>query len=156
MIAYPLRPETAYAVALEMRDADAREIGATVPHGVTRAGFAEACAACAPLAWGVCAADGKAVACIGVQRLWPGVWQAWMFATDRFDEIGIRLTRFARRSIMPAVKAAGAHRVQAYSIEGHETAHRWLERLGAVHEATLRGYGSQGEDFRLYRWHREA
>jgi RimJ/RimL family protein N-acetyltransferase len=154
VIVQPLTPESAFYVATLMRESDRREIDATLPTDFSDSDFARCCAACAPFAWTV-GLDREPIACVGVQRLWPGVWQAWLFSTPRFDEIGFRLTLFAQRRMMPAVARAGARRVHAYSIEGHGEAHRWLERLGAQHEATLRGYGSRGEDFRLYRWLRE-
>jgi len=147
MIAAPITPEAAYYVAANMRAADAREIFATSSDDdFTR--LAADAALRGPHAWAV--GQGEPIACIGAVELWPGVWQAWMFATDRFAEIGLPLTRWTMRVMIPGLLHAGAHRAQAYSIEGHTDAHAWLERLGFMHEATHPGYGRNGETFRVY------
>lgn len=151
MIVRPLTPETALYVAVNMRDSDAREIFAT-RRDEDRARLAADTARRGDFAW--CAGDGEPIVAIGVVFLWPGVWQAWMFATDRFDAVGFPLTRWVRRVMMPEIDRTGAHRVQAYSIEGHHQAHRWLEGLGAVHEFTHPNYGKNREPFRAYAWNR--
>ena len=148
MIVEPLEFDTALYVTTRLRAADAREIYATrIDEDPAR--LAADAAARVPFAW--CAGKGEPIACIGVVPLWPGVWEAWMFATDRFSEIGLPLTRFAKRGIIPAVAAAGAHRIHCHSIEGHDQAHRWLEALGAVRESEKTGYGKGGETFYVYR-----
>ena len=150
MIIRPLDPGAAFFVASNMRASDAEEIAATRVAD-DRAQLAADAAGCAPFAW--CAGVGEPVACIGASFLWPGVWQAWMFATDAFATVGFPLTRWVRRVMIPGMKRAGAHRVHCYSIESHPEAHRWLEGLGAVHETTLPGYGKRREAFRVYAWH---
>lgn len=149
MIVAPITPAAALFVAANMRAKDAEEIFATWPDE-DREGLAAEAARRGPFAW--VAGDYEPVVCIGAIFLWPGVCQAWMFATDRFPAVGFALTRWARRCMIPALKDAGAHRCQAYSIEGHADAHLWMERLGAVHEATHPGYGKRGETFHVYAW----
>lgn len=149
MIVSPVTFEAAYFVAANMRAADAREVFAT-RWTDCRDTFAASVAARGPYAW--CVGHDEPVCCIGVINLWPGVWEAWMFATDRFPTVGFALTRWIRRTMMPVVMAAGAHRVQAHSMEGHAVAHRWLEDLGAVHEHTVPALGKGGEAFRVYAW----
>jgi len=148
MIVQPVTYDAALYVALRMRALDAEEIFACrwrdEPEDVARAAAGRG-----PLAWAV-GADGEPIACIGVFEVWPGLWESWMFATDKFDMIGKPLTRFARRVIIPALKTARARRVQCHSMEGHTVAHRWLESFGAVHEHTIRRFGRDGQDFRLY------
>lgn len=139
-------------VAQRMRAADAREIWATRwnedPHELARDAVA-----CAPVAWTACKGH-VPVACIGAGPLHPGVWRVWMYATDDFPSVGMKVTKFARRVMIPALLHAGAHRAECLSIDGHDQAHRWLEALGAAREATLGGYGRDGEDFHLYAWRR--
>lgn len=149
MIVQPITLDAARYVTLRLRALDAEEIFAT-RWSDDREDLARAAAARGPHAWAA-GLGGAPIACIGVCPCWPGVWEAWMFATDDFDKIGKRLTRFAWRTIIPAVRAAGAHRLQCHSMEGHAVAHRWLEGFGAVHEATLQGFGRGGQDFRVYR-----
>ena len=148
MIVQPITFDAAYYVATRMRALDAEEIYACRWRDDPTEVAASA-AARGPLAWAA-GRDGEPIACIGVLEVWPGMWEAWMFATDRFDEIGKPLTRFARRVIIPSLQTAGARRVQCHSMEGHVVAHRWLESFGAVHEHTVRRFGRGGQDFRLY------
>ena len=149
MIVQPITLDAARYVALRMRAYDAEEIFA-IRRNDDREEIAHAAASRAPYAWAA-GLDGRPIACLGVVECWPGMWESWMFATDDFDRIGKRLTRFARRSIIPAVRAAGGHRLQCHSMEGHTVAHRWLDSFGAVREATLRAYGRGGQDFHVYR-----
>ena len=38
-----------------------------------------------------------------------------------------------------------AHRVQALSIGWRSVAHKWLQRIGLKHEATLKGFSGIGD-----------
>lgn len=87
------------------------------------------------------------VAYFGLTPLWPGVWSAWMMATDKFQHIGFGLTRYIKTVTIPSVIEAGCHRVEARSIEGHDVAHKWLEKLGGKLEGIQKGYGKNGEAF---------
>ena len=80
----------------------------------------------------------------------PGVWTLGMFATDKFKTIGPFLTKQIIRAIIPALDRARAHRVEAYSIEGYDEVHRWLKFLGLKEECTLKKYGKNGEDFKVF------
>jgi hypothetical protein len=99
--------------------------------------------------------DGQPVAVCGAMEIWPGVWSVFMFATDRWPEVALSVTRWVKRHLIPALVAVGAHRAECHSIEGHHTAHRWLGLLGAHVESVARGMGKKGEDFRRYVWLRE-
>lgn len=92
------------------------------------------------------------VALMGLDLMWPSVAAIWMFATDRWLSVGLGLTRFARQTIVPLLKDAGIHRAQCWSQDGHETAQRWLEMLGATFETISPGYGRNGESFCLFAW----
>lgn len=100
--------------------------------------------------------DGVPVAVVGATLLWPGVWMAWMFATDAWPKVGRGVTRFIRTSMIPGLVDRGAHRCEARSIISHTEAHRWLRSLGATEEARLRRYGRNGEDFLVFRWDRPS
>jgi RimJ/RimL family protein N-acetyltransferase len=93
------------------------------------------------------------IAVIGASQIWPGFWSAWMLATDEFPRIGLPLTKFVKRRMIPMLfKELGLRRGEARSSEQNVEAHRWLETLGAVRESTLVRYGKNGEDFHIYRW----
>lgn len=143
-------PALAY-VARHMRAADRDEIFAT-RWSDDPASVVAAVLSGGTFAW--VAGLERPIAAIGAMPMWEGVWSVWMFATDDFRQIRFGLTRFVVRSMIPALRASGAHRAECRSIATHTEAHRWLELLGAEREATLRGYGRRGEDFELYVWRR--
>jgi len=82
----------------------------------------------------------------------PNVVTLLFFATDRFPEVAIAVTRFITRELFPRYRAAGVHRVEAVSIDGYDEAHRWIGLLGLKHEAVLRGFGKNGETFHQFAW----
>lgn len=92
------------------------------------------------------------VAVLGATELWPRVWSAWMLATPDFSRIGLFVTRFIKRIMIPGLEQYGAVRADARSHVNHTWAHRWLEALGAQKEAVLKRYGKDGSDFVIYRW----
>jgi len=151
MIARPLTHAGALHVVAHVRADDLAEVLAT-RWSDDRLDLAESFLRAGPYAWECGLTEAEPIACVGALEIWPGVWQAWMVATDAFDKIGFQLTRFVRRTIMPIVTTAGAHRVQAHSAETHAVAHRWLESLGAKYEAPVPAFGRNGEDFRCYAW----
>jgi hypothetical protein len=100
-------------------------------------------------------AHARPVAAIGARQRWPGVWSVWAWGTDEWPKVVVSLTRHAKRTLIPLLVERGAHRAQCASLAEHAEAHRWLEYLGAKREATLTGYGRNGEDFALFRWRLE-
>lgn len=103
------------------------------------------------LAW-VGGLDGEPIAAIGTVPMWKGVWNVWMFATDRFPEIGLSLTRWAKRVMVPQLIEVDAHRVECRAMASHTVARKWLEGFGGRCESTLKAYGRNGEDFCQYVW----
>lgn len=134
-----------------MREWDRREISAMRIGGSLLAVPTE-CIRLGEIAW--VAGDERPIAAFGCAPLWEGVWSMWLFATDEFNKIGIFVTRFVLRAIIPQLWASGAHRLECRSMEGHEDAQRWLELIGAKREGTLFEYGRGREDFHVYAWRR--
>jgi hypothetical protein len=105
--------------------------------------------------WVVCAKNPLEPAyAFGLTADRPGVWSVWGFGTNRFPEVALSVTRWCYRAIVPALPKIG-HRVECYCLAEKTDAHRWLERLGGVEEGTLRGYGRNGEDFKIFAWRRD-
>jgi hypothetical protein len=77
-----------------------------------------------------------------------------MFATDLWPAVALSVTRNIRREMMPAMIDSGAVRADCWSMEGHHAAHRWLEVLGAVREATVEDYGPSRKPYHCYSWTR--
>lgn len=94
----------------------------------------------------------RPAAIIGAYPQHPGVWGMFGFGTDDYDAVMVEVTKFGRAVVMPAVKAAGAHRIECYSPAGHDDTHRWLAFFGLQREATLRAYGKGGEDVFVFAW----
>ena len=118
-------PQQVREVALKMRDSDYREFSAT-SFAETR----EALAAELETRYGgrldvYCASlDENAVAIGAFLEIRPNVLTLLFFATDDFRRIIVPLTRFIRQRFSPRLKAAGAHRIECVSIDGHDDAHR--------------------------------
>ena len=138
-------------IAKNMRASDKAECEATQFHEEGAETLALEHAACVPTAW--CARlDGEPVALVGATPSHPGVWSVFMFATDKFPRVGLQMTKFVIRRMMPSLRAAGAHRAHCFSAASHHHAHAWLRLLGATEEATLRRYGRDGSDFKVFSW----
>lgn len=82
----------------------------------------------------------------------PNVVTLLFFATPRFAEAAVGVTRFVTRNLFPRYRTAGVHRIEAISIEGYTDAHRWIEILGLRREAVLQGFGKNGEAFHQFAW----
>lgn len=86
---------------------------------------------------------------------WPDdEWRVWMLATDDFDKVGLKVTSFVRRAMIPGLLKSGSKRAFCWSIDGHEKAHRWIKWLGAKEKRVMRGHGRHGEDFVEFEWWR--
>lgn len=146
----PLALEPILHVARNMREEDRREITAARwtfdPDQIAQETFALSRFGC--VAWH----DGVPVAVVATIECWPGFYSVGMFATDAWPEVACSLTRWARKRMAASLLAAGAHRMECRTIEGHEAARRWLERLGAVREAVMPDMGRNRETFYLYAW----
>ena len=137
-------------VARNLRAWDRQEIFATRNDDDPDA-LAAAALGCGRISW-VAGRGEDPIAAYGCAPLWQGVWSMWLFATDEFHQIGIGVTKMVTRSIVPMMFDAGAHRLEARSMEGHDDAQRWLEVIGARREATLKAFGREGQDFHIYTW----
>lgn len=137
-------------VAENMREWDRREIFATRTNDST-AELVDSVQRCGAVSW-VAGRGERPIAAFGCAPLWTGVWSMWLFATDDFPQIGISVTRLVVKSIVPMLMEAGAHRLEARSMEGHTDAQRWLEVIGAQREGTLARFGREAQDFHVYAW----
>jgi hypothetical protein len=146
----PLALVPVRAVARGMRDADRREIFALRFDDDADRLAKEACLFSrfgAVACW-----DGAPVAVLGAAEATPGVFEVWLFATDAWPEVAVTVARWVLQVLKPALLAAGGHRAQCLSLAERHDAHRLLEHLGFVREATLKERGRAREDFHLYAW----
>jgi len=103
-----------------------------------------------PLAWCMHGIDGEPVCLLGANQLWPGMWAPWAMATPRFDEIGWAVTRFVKRTMIPAMVDLGFNRAECRTLETNTDAQRWLERLGAIRESENPRVGRDNQTFFTY------
>jgi hypothetical protein len=105
-----------------------------------------------PAGWVACHHD-LPVAYVGAVEMWPGMWAPSVFGTDAFPSVGLGLTQFIRRRMIPSLLELGMRRAEAKSIDGHDDAHRWMEVLGARREGVPHlNYGKGGETFHTFVW----
>lgn len=102
----------------------------------------------------VALSGGCPVAAYGAFLSRPLMWTVWMFATDRWSEVALAVTKDIKRRMMPQMIDAGAVRCDCWSMEGHDVAHRWLESLGATREASIEDYGPSRKTYHCYSWTR--
>lgn len=97
--------------------------------------------------------DGTPICVGGTVQSRPNVITLLFFATDRFSEIGLPITRYIRKQLFPRLQAAGVHRIEAVSSQGHTDAHAWLKTIGLKPETTpMLNYGKGGEAFVQFSW----
>ena len=149
-----ITPEGALYVARNMRAKDRQEVYALMFDAASDEDVARAACQTPDTAWEF-RVDGRPVSVMGVTPLWPGVWSAWMLATDEYLKVILAMTKLCRRVIMPMLWNAGAHRLEAKSVSHHHVAHGWLEHMGATLENVLENYGKNGEDFYVFAWLRK-
>lgn len=101
----------------------------------------------------ICAYDGYVPIAVGAMvQARPNVVTLAFFATDRFPEVALELTKFIRNRLFPQYQADGVHRIECISAEGYEDAHRWIGLLGLEREAVMPMYGKGGETYIQFAW----
>jgi len=147
----PISPHAAAHVLAHMREWDRREVMA-MRWEEEPAAIAAELVARPGVGW-IGWRGPEPVVLMGAVPLCPGVWSVYMVATDSFSHLRFSATRHARQVMMPVLLAAGAHRAECLSLDGHEDAQRWLESLGAHREGAPQvGRGKNGETYHLYAW----
>jgi len=134
-----------YHVAMDMRDADYKEFVALADCGDRDALARQLVARFANADLVVAYHGGQPAAIGGAVCYRPNVATMLFYATDAFPKIGLDVTRFIRRHYIPALHAQGVHRLECVSHGNYTWAHKWLSSLGFSHEATLGGFGKNGE-----------
>jgi len=77
---------------------------------------------------------GVPVAIFGAGEYEPTQYRMWLYATDDWPAVALRVSLFFRQVAMPTLLAAGANRAECFSIDGHEDAHEWLGVFGTSPE----------------------
>ncbi|MGI9305772.1 MAG: hypothetical protein ACR2P5_00545 [Gammaproteobacteria bacterium] len=93
---------------------------------------------------------GEVLMLIGADWLRSGVIRTWSLSTTRWPTHVKTVTRDVRRMLDIMINAMAVHRIEIVSLATRTDAHRWFERLGFECEGTLRGYGIDANDFKLF------
>lgn len=93
----------------------------------------------------------RPVAAGGFVKQREGVFRTWLCATElAWDPHGRDLTRILRKGIKEIITRGIAHRVETVTLLEKKRAWDWYPAIGLQHEATLHGYGINGEDAVVY------
>jgi hypothetical protein len=91
----------------------------------------------------------------GMTQRRSGVGAGFAFGTQDWGASLLPMLRQIREFVIPFLREAGYHRVEAAALARRDDVARFMRLIGAEPEALLRGYGSAGEDFISYRWLRD-
>lgn len=94
--------------------------------------------------------DGEIAAIMGVAPLWPGVGEVTMVPSDLFYKHIKACVKLLRNCLPIALQAYDLHRIQGTTLESCPKHGRFLAFLGFELEGTLKGYGTQGENYLMY------
>jgi len=140
-------------IGANLRPEDRREVMCQVPEGMYGSTvLGSMLEALSPEWTRIASVDGQPAVLFGFQFVTAPVWQSFALGTSRPPRAIPAITRWCWDQEQRLIDA-GVRRVEARSIEGHVTAHRWLERLGCQRVCDLPDSGRNGELFHLYAWH---
>lgn len=132
-----------------MREADRIEISA-MRHSLKPDELAQLCVS--ESRFGFVIGNGEPIAAFGAIEAWPGRYNAWMFATDKWPEIALSATKQVKKKTIPDMIKAGLKLGFCFTHSAHLVAHRWLKSIGFTEDAELPIWGRNGEPFKLMVW----
>ncbi len=94
--------------------------------------------------------DGVIVGCGGIDELWPGVGEVWLFLSYGVDRFPIRSYEVIRQGLLELIEHNDLWRVQAWGRVGFSQAHTLFRHLGFEVEGIARKYAPDGVDCILY------
>lgn len=89
---------------------------------------------------------------VAFHAITPRALQISMLATDDWPFVARDVYRWGVRECRPRLLALGFTRAECRTMDGHDDAIRFLDRLGFRPECRLPGYGSSGRTFIQYAW----
>lgn len=94
----------------------------------------------------------RPVAIYGVGPINICTLSVWAIGTRDMRRAVPAITRHIMETILPEKIEQGFTSAEARTIEGHHTAHRWMQSLGGEPHGEPFVFGRGGERFILYRW----
>ncbi len=96
--------------------------------------------------------DEEPVAVGGMILHRPNVATLLFFATDKFAAVGRPFTRFVKKQLFRTYVERGVHRIEAQALADYGEVRSWLNVLGLTAEATMPGFGRDGQTYIQYAW----
>lgn len=94
---------------------------------------------------------GEPLAVGGYVQTGPVIFRSFFLANPRvWEEFGREMTDLARESVTEIKEALGNPRLETYALADRKKAHQWYEKIGLEYDATLKGFGVNGESAVLY------
>ncbi|MBR1625643.1 MAG: hypothetical protein IJ681_00695 [Bacteroidales bacterium] len=92
--------------------------------------------------------EGRVIAIMGVQDLWPGVCELWVLPSKYLHEYVFQFSRTILKAMNSGI-LNGYHRIQIRATDD-ELHNRWLKFLKFEKEGTLRKYDNLGNDMNIW------
>lgn len=94
--------------------------------------------------------DGKIVGCGGIDIMWPGVGEVWMFLSYEADKQTVRAFRVIKKGIRKLIEDNDLQRCQAWCGKDFTQGHTLFRHLGFKPEGIAEKYLPDGTDAILY------
>jgi hypothetical protein len=145
----PLTPFGVDYVLHHLNEHDAEEIRCTVWMGGNLDTVCKQVFTTPGLKWEARTRSGRPAVIGGALPMWPGVAVGWLLGTDDWPKVGLEVTRFVKRVILPELEERGLHRIECRALAGNAEVIRWLKAIGFHEEAAIAQFGQGREDFVL-------
>ena len=94
--------------------------------------------------------DGEVVGCGGIDLMWPGVGEVWMFLSYETDKYPVKSFRVIKKGIKKLINDNDLWRCQAWCRESFTQGHTLFKHLGFKPEGIAEKYMPDGTDAILY------
>lgn len=92
----------------------------------------------------------KAMACVGIVMLWPGVFEGWAYTSDLVREHPCAFHRAVRKKLEQVTREFKIHRLQLSIPHSHIVSRMWAYRLGFRNEGRMKKFGPDASDYVRY------
>jgi hypothetical protein len=94
--------------------------------------------------------QGRAVACGGAVRFWPGVGECWCWLSEAARQCPVVVARRVRAAVAELRDLHGFTRLQAHVRAEDEQAGRFASFVGLIYEGACPGFGPDQATHHLY------
>lgn len=94
--------------------------------------------------------EGNIVGCGGIDLMWPGVGEVWMYLSYETDKYPVKAFRVIKKGIKKLIDDNDLQRCQGWCRIGFDKGHTLFRHLGFEPEGIAKKYMSDGTDAILY------